>query len=296
MPKAFVNGITIHYQRRARTGPEVVLVHGLATNLAFWYFGVVPLLARDFQLTLYDLRGHGRSDMPPSGYTTADLVADLHGLLNHLELDQVHLVGHSFGGAVALHYAVLYPERVKSLTLADARIRAFQPTQQLKDWPNAEIWQRELKALKVPLPASESEMGYRFLEALAEAKLEGREVRSKPGFFRPFGLSKNSMRTADRWLKLLRNTSARADFQQIAGLTQDQICRVHQPVLAIFGELSNCLPSCWSLRRHLPDCRVIIVPKGGHFHPVVRARFFALRLRKFLLEQVEPAKVASSAL
>ena len=63
---------------------------------------MIPSLARDYHVTAYDLRGHGRSGMPPAGYGTSDMACDLHSLLDRLDTSQIHLVGHSYGGAVAL--------------------------------------------------------------------------------------------------------------------------------------------------------------------------------------------------
>lgn len=126
MPRATVNDVSIHYQQ-AGHGPDLVMIHGLFGNLAFWYLSVLPALVRDFRVTLYDLRGHGYSDMPRSGYTSSHMAADLKELLDHLGVKQAHLVGHSFGGAVALHFAVLHPIHVLSLTLADARVPSLQP-------------------------------------------------------------------------------------------------------------------------------------------------------------------------
>jgi pimeloyl-ACP methyl ester carboxylesterase len=283
MPKAFVNGINLCYQRQSGDGPELVLIHGLATNLAFWYFRVVPLLVRDFCLTMFDLRGHGQSDTPASGYTTADMATDLHALLEHLDIRRAHLVGHSYGGAVALHYTVLHPERIASLTLADTRIQSLQPTQRLKDWPKSEMWTRILKELGLSGPLDDPEMGYRLLEFLAELSIAGKEVNTLPvDLFSPFGFSKRSHRTANQWLRLLRTTTARSDFTALTGLTREQICQITLPVMAIFGEFSNCLPSCWALKRCLPQCSVVIVPQSGHFHPVVRPRFFTRALHEFL--------------
>jgi pimeloyl-ACP methyl ester carboxylesterase len=285
MPKVLINGLGVHYQRHLVSGPDLVLVHGLAANLAFWYLRVLPLLSRDFCITVYDLRGHGQSEMPPSGYTTADMASDLHGLLDYLGVGRAHLVGHSYGGAVALHYTALHPDRVASLTLADARIRVLQPTQRLRDWPNADVWKRKLKELNASVSLDDPEMGYRFLEVLAEAKVQGKKWMSRfDGTFSPFGMSSKPSRTAERWLRLLRTTTARNDFCQTAGLTLEKIHRVHHPVLASFGEFSHCLPSCRGLKRHLPDCKVIIVPRAGHFHPVVRPAFFGRKVRKFLRE------------
>ena len=130
-----VEGVRLHYyQRGVPTRPHVVLVHGLAANTAFWFPQLLPALVRDYLVTAYDLRGHGRSDMPASGYGTADMASDLHALLRHAGADRVHLIGHSFGGAVALHYAVLHPDRVASLTVADTRLGAFQPDPHMVGW------------------------------------------------------------------------------------------------------------------------------------------------------------------
>ena len=282
MPRAVLNEVTLNYQRRPGRGPEIVFVHGLAASLAFWYFGVIPLLKRRFRVTLFDLRGHGRSEMPTSGYSTKNMADDLHALVQHLVLGRFHLVGHSYGGAVALHYAVLHPENVASLTLADARIRAFQPTQSIADWPNAELWKKRVLDLKVPISLDDPEMGYRFLEALAEAKVQGNGKLATLDTFSPFGSAPGSGRTAERWLQLLRTTTARNDFEEVAGLTGEKIRQVDQPALAIFGELSNCLASCWALKEHLSRCQVVMVPRAGHFHPAVRPRFFVRSLMSFL--------------
>src|SRR5688572_18986820 len=102
MPFARVNGLRVHYQTSGRAARKLVIVHGFTGNSAGYYLTIVPLLARDFQVITYDLRGHGKTDMPPSGYTSAQLAADLHALLNFFDFDAVHVMGHSFGGEVAL--------------------------------------------------------------------------------------------------------------------------------------------------------------------------------------------------
>ena len=125
MPKAAINGFDVHYQQMGQ-GADVVLLHGLFASLAFWYFSVMPGLAKSFRVTAYDLRGHGYTDIPNAGYTSSDMANDLHALLDHLQIERAHLVGHSFGGAVALQYTLIHPERVHSLTLADAWVPGLQ--------------------------------------------------------------------------------------------------------------------------------------------------------------------------
>src|SRR5579871_5555966 len=138
MAEASVNGVRLNY-RTIGCGPDVVLLHGLAGNQAFWNLEVLAALAAEFRVTTFDQRGHGYSAMPPAHYGPAALAADLQGLLDHLAVARVHLVGHSYGGVVALRFALDYPGRVRSLVLADSRLRSLQPANALTaapDWPH----------------------------------------------------------------------------------------------------------------------------------------------------------------
>jgi 2-hydroxy-6-oxonona-2,4-dienedioate hydrolase/2-succinyl-6-hydroxy-2,4-cyclohexadiene-1-carboxylate synthase len=144
MLKAFVNGLNLHYQQSG-SGPHLVLIHGLTGSLAVWQWRVIPALLDRFCVLTYDLRGHGLSDMPPSGYTSAEMARDLLGLLDERGIDQAHLVGHSFGGLVALHLAAVSPDRVSGLTISDSRIRTLQPAQKIKDWVHWPRWKEQLE-------------------------------------------------------------------------------------------------------------------------------------------------------
>lgn len=288
MPTARVNGINIHYQRWGN-GPDIVMIHGLATNLAFWYFSVIPALIKDFRITAYDLRGHGKSEMPPRDYSLAYMAFDLYALMDHLGLRQAHLVGHSFGGEVALYYATLYPERVMSLTLADARVRRLQPVHQLKDWPHWRAAQRDLEALGISISEDEPEVGHRLLEEFAHLVWQSAGHPSGRGaeFLIPFSIGRwGGKRTAQRLLWLFRTTTAQEDFRALVGLTEDKIRQIQQPVLAIYGETSRCLPTLHRLQKTLPNCQVVMVPGAGHFHPVEKPRPFVQSLRAFLLDLV----------
>src|SRR5690242_8157155 len=107
MPQVEVNGTRLYYQQSG-AGPDVVLVHAVTSNQAVWVFtGLIDALAADFRVTSYDLRGHGFSDRPPTGYTSAVMADDLLSLHEALRLGPAHLVGHSFGGVTAMHAALL---------------------------------------------------------------------------------------------------------------------------------------------------------------------------------------------
>ena len=84
MPIAKVNGVALNYLQLddsdGAAREDLIMVHGLATNMAFWYFNYGVPLSKKFRVTLYDLRGHGRSEMPDTGYTPATLGQDLGAL------------------------------------------------------------------------------------------------------------------------------------------------------------------------------------------------------------------------
>jgi pimeloyl-ACP methyl ester carboxylesterase len=281
MPIADIDHTRISYTQTG-SGSDVVMVHGLAANLAFWNLRIVPPLAGAFRIATYDLRGHGRSDMPLSGYTMRDMVGDLHGLLDHLAIERAHLVGHSFGGGVVLNYALAHPKRVLSLSLVDAVVqpcpRGPGPNRRCGRFLRARLRRRGI----VPgAGALEDDLG--LLQALADGC--GRHLgpgESRDAFFVPFGLWNGARRSARRWWELLHATTARDDIGAIRPLEPDELRQLGQPCLANYGQLSRHLPMCWVLKASLPDCRVRIVPGVGHFHPLVKPDLFIQTLRWFL--------------
>jgi 3-oxoadipate enol-lactonase len=108
-----LDGFSAYYEERG-AGAPLVLVHGLGANTEMWQLVAGPLAER-FRVIAYDLRGLGQSETPPLPYTLEDLVGDLFGLADALELDTFLLVGHSLGGAVALAAALEQPERLQAV-------------------------------------------------------------------------------------------------------------------------------------------------------------------------------------
>ncbi|MFH0340925.1 MAG: alpha/beta fold hydrolase [Chromatiales bacterium] len=282
MAKVHLNGIGIHYQVFGKDpGPELVMIHGLAANLAFW-FRLFTLVGSRFHIIAYDLRGHGYSDIVPSSYTTADMAHDLGALLDHLGVQKAHIVGHSFGGAVALHFSLLYPERVKTLTLADARVFSLQPmTRRSDDDQLAADWRRCVQELGVTVDEHLPYVAYSLIEEMARERHSGRELQlllsSSAG-----GVWTASKRSWQRWRTLLETTTALADLTDIAGLTEHSIRQNRGPVLAIYGEYSHCWPTCDRLIPLLAQCKKIIVPGVGHFYPAVRPEHLVKNLIGFI--------------
>ncbi len=109
--------------------PEtIVLHHGNCKSTRFWY-AWVPVLAHYYKVVRLDARGLGRSTVPPPGYqwSLKGLAQDLKHLLDHLNLDKVHLVGETVGGTISMQFATDYPERVRSLTVCSSPFRFTDP-------------------------------------------------------------------------------------------------------------------------------------------------------------------------
>ena len=118
MPTADVNGITINYLLEGEGEQTVVLVNGLADDLASWDFQVPDLLAAGLRVLRFDNRGIGESDKPAGAYTSRMFADDAKALVDHLGITGFHLMGVSMGGMVAQEYALAHPGDLRSLTLA----------------------------------------------------------------------------------------------------------------------------------------------------------------------------------
>ena len=107
--------IRMHYAEAGDPAAEpLVLLHGWPQNHYMWR-RVIPLLADRFRIIAPDLRGFGWSDAPDSSYAKQELADDVANLLDALELDQVRLAGHDWGGYAAFLLAITAPERVSVL-------------------------------------------------------------------------------------------------------------------------------------------------------------------------------------
>lgn len=240
MTQILTNGIKTHVLRMPTKGvpdadgqpPSVVLVHGFgATSLASFYFTLVaPMSARGIDVIAYDLRGHGRSSRPPTGYRQSDLVADLSDLLDALDVPgPVHLVGNSYGGTVAFSYTVAHPERVASLALIEAE-------------PATELWSRKMCTL-----------GDKFRQLEYSEKLDLVTATRRPHILR---LAKTTMHK-------LQTTTMGRDTLSGPLLSHEQIQTVRCPIIMILGGESDIVDQS-ELVSLLPHCHTVVVPEQPH--------------------------------
>lgn len=115
-----VEYLTIHGHRRAfvraGSGPALLLLHGLGCDHTTWA-PVLAQLAERYTVIAPDLLGHGQSDKPRGDYSLGGYANGMRDLLTILGVDKVTVVGHSFGGGVAMQFAYQFPERTERLVL-----------------------------------------------------------------------------------------------------------------------------------------------------------------------------------
>jgi pimeloyl-ACP methyl ester carboxylesterase len=119
LPTAHVGEVALfHTDEGPREGPALLLVHGWTCDSHDWCFQLEELTTRH-RVIAVDLRGHGRSSTPSSGYDPHTLAADLAALLTRLGVDPVVAVGHSLGGLVVAALAVEHPDTVRATVAVD---------------------------------------------------------------------------------------------------------------------------------------------------------------------------------
>lgn len=131
---AFINEAQLYYEV-AGNGPALVLLHAGVADHRQWDEQFANFAER-YRTIRYDLRGFGRSAMPANRFSHHD---DLASLLDFLQVNQAIVVGISYGGKIALDFALAYPQRVAALVLGAPSIGGTQPSERiLRFWEDEE--------------------------------------------------------------------------------------------------------------------------------------------------------------
>lgn len=251
MPEILIRGNETHVIDLNPGGDSpIVMVHGLFTSLAVYYFTIAPKLAQNHRVVLYDLRGHGGSASCKQRFTLDDLLDDLLALKEHLGVGFCHLTGYSFGGALALYACAKHPEEFESLALIETPLFGEEHierllTSDLSDGAVSEGIKAYTKSTRIPVSR----------ERAQKIQEQNRSLVEVGGLREVFTAGK----------------------EQLAALPFEQIAL---PVLLLYGKESELQTTGHFLRRRLPQA-TLCMAHGDHHLPVTRYSWVSRRLRHF---------------
>ncbi|MEK6592019.1 MAG: alpha/beta hydrolase [Pseudomonadota bacterium] len=246
--------LVVPWETRRET---IIFHHGIGASSGIWTEWLPQLIER-YRIVRFDMRGYGRSHVPPRVFKwTLDLLAqDVLAITDAVGAERAHLVGESIGGTIALYCAIKHPERVATLTISNgADVGA--PLQKVQAWQK-QIDEQGIKAW------SEQFMRDRFYDgALEETK-------------RAWYANQQEAWTRDSILNAL-GVLVDTDLQS-------QLPAVRCPVLLMHGDTSPFIPVDIMVEMHhrLPDSRLQVFAHARHGLPFSHARRCAETLHEFL--------------
>lgn len=234
MPKVRVNGIELCYEVHGQ-GYPVVFLHGYSSTLNLWQ-PQVPVLSREYRFVIYDARGHGQSESPPSAdqYSADIVVEDLYQLLGILEIEKAVVGGLSMGGYQSLRFYLYHPQMVTALILMDSGPGYRNPT-------HRDEWNRQQEERANLLET-------RGIEALAgdAAGTIRRDIMLNQN---PIGLA-----------HMARKVVAQHDSWVIENLGEIRV-----PTLVLVGENDVAfLAAAQYMARAIPGAQHVVIPEAGH--------------------------------
>ena len=180
MPQIDVLDTAMHFEE-AGTGDPIVLLHGNPTSSFLWR-DVIPGLASEGRCLAPDLVGFGQSGKPNIEYRFVDHARYLDAWFDALDLENVTLVGHDWGGALGFHWASRHPERVAAIAFFETIIKPFT----WDEWPEAA---RDIfRGFRTPVTGEELILDQNlFVEAVLPGAVERRLTDEEMGVYRaPF--------------------------------------------------------------------------------------------------------------
>jgi pimeloyl-ACP methyl ester carboxylesterase len=269
-------------------GPPVLLLHGCPFSKFVWR-NVIGGLSGSFRCIAPDLLGLGETETgDDADWTLPAQLRAVVGLLDHLGLESVAVVGHDQGGAIAQLLATGHPDRVTALVLADAE--AYD------NWPSAE----ELPFVRVtqmPVlgPAVLWAWSRRPLFRWALARGQAVADRSVLTDDLVDGYIAANLATAHRRAKTRRYLAAQLDPANQAHTRRlaPSLGRVHTPTLILWGERDVHFPSTWARRLQCDIAgaeRLEILPGVGHLLMEERPSEVADLIAEFLTAATRPSE------
>src|SRR4051812_20207165 len=279
-----VQFVTIHGHRRAYVkvgrGPVVLLLHGLGCDHTTWESVIEPL-SRRYTVIAPDLLGHGQSDKPRADYTLGGYANGMRDLLTVLGVDKVTVLGHSFGGGVAMQFAYQFPERTERLVLGASRGLG----------PGVSPAIRAVSA-----PGFHQVMGLLTLPGVRHVGKAGLVALSRTRFKAARDLDEvaeiyDSFRDPAARAAIRHVVSAVVDWKgQIVTMADRAYLTDAMPMSVIWGRDDRVIPvrHASNVAALAPHARVEVIPDAGHFPHKDHPQRFAKAVHEFI-RSTQPA-------
>jgi pimeloyl-ACP methyl ester carboxylesterase len=248
MPHVHLNGVDIYYEDTG-SGFPVVFCHEFAGDHRSWA-PQVEAMAGQFRCITFSYRGYPPSDVPDDldAYGQDVLVADVLGLLNHLEIEEAHIVGLSMGGNVTLQFALEHPERCRSIVVAACGAGST----------NRDLFEQENDKIVELLRAGDMQNF---------ADVYGRGPGRLPFLNKdPEGWKRFRAELAEHSATGSANTQLRVQrLRPVVFTLEDQLRELDVPTLVICGDEDEpCIETSVFMKRTIPRCGLLMVPQSGH--------------------------------
>jgi pimeloyl-ACP methyl ester carboxylesterase len=244
-----IDGLTVR-SRVGGQGPQVLLLHGWGGAIES-FAPVLDDLHRSYTVAAFDLPGFGQSSLPPSTWGSADYARLTLKIMDRLQMDRPHLIGHSFGGQVSIQLAATTPERVGKLVLvcsAGIRTRPALATRLKRMAARLGKW----------LAAHGGWIGERLRAAIYRRVQSQDYANAGP----------------------LRPTLVRVISEDLA----PSLPLIQSPTLLVWGAQDRAVPlaAAQVMARLIPDAQLVVFENAGHFAYLDQFDRFRLLVGRFL--------------
>lgn len=258
-----INGIRLVYEEYGRGNPlALLLIHGFPLDGRMW-LGQVAALAEVAHVIVPDLRGHGRSEVPPGPYTMEQHADDMAALLEHVGVERAVIGGLSMGGYVAFAFWRRHRARVRGLALLDTRAEG------------------DSEAARANRDASMRRVREAGVAAFVEDML--------PRVLAPASLADPTI--ADEARRIMAAQSVEGIVGALGGLRDRSDSRsvlpgIDVPVLVVGGAEDALTPPAdmEEMAAAIPAARMIVIPRAGHLSPLEQPAAVNEALMRFLAQ------------
>jgi pimeloyl-ACP methyl ester carboxylesterase len=256
-----VQYVTIHGHRRAYvkvgSGPVLLLLHGLGCDHTTWE-PVIDALAKRFTVLAPDLLGHGESAKPRADYSVGGYANGMRDLLTVLGIDKVTVVGHSFGGGVAMQFAYQFPERTERMMLVSSGGLGPEVSPGIR---------------AITTPGFHQVMGLLTLPGVRHVGVAGLKVASATGLKATRDLGEvadiyDSFKDPDARAAIRHVVRAVVDWKgQIIQMADRAYLTDAMPMAVVWGRDDHVIPvrHASNAASLAPKARVEVIPNAGHF-------------------------------